>query len=523
MDSKPCSLSELDGTSLFSEVDEEFADTFCSNVEDSRLEITRFQSKANDINANGKDHSQCQSTCYFDELEDFAAEPDVCQVFNIYRRNSYSRLYITCGLFKQLLSTYSIFSGIWDFVLPFRFQLRDSGDVGNAPFTFRQIKSGPQEISTGGSFECAYGFRYAIRNQRDEEAKWNPDYDPWSIRQTAVYQQYQSSTNKMVFVLISASDPAKKNLEAAITHAQYQGKQLNAFELHRVLISSLQGNWRLYIRGLEEALKVQSDRVTLAEVQSAAQPMSRYPDLDLSFLDRQRTKRIEDKILDLQVMLDSLLDTLSKLRRQWAKNCLCNSPADCACALLIEELEEQMSETRLQMKRAEILHKRVQGITQILSDLLQYENANSLSGLMEETKNEHGKVRILTEKSTRDAAAVKILTIITLIYLPVTVVADFFSTQLIHVDDSGSVSIAKDAWWFAVVAIPLTVATFLAWQYWLHSSNANQDIQHDSKLIHEKRTNHKLLWPRLKLRECVKLSRWQISRLQNRQQSGTQV
>jgi hypothetical protein len=105
--------------------------------------------------------------------------------------------------------------------------------------------------------ECAYGFRYAIRNQRDEEAKWNPDYDPWSIRQTAVYQQYQSSTNKMVFVLISASDLAKKNLEAAITHAQYQGKQLNAFELHRVLISSWKGNWRLYIRALEEALKVQ--------------------------------------------------------------------------------------------------------------------------------------------------------------------------------------------------------------------------------------------------------------------------
>jgi len=95
--------------------------------------------------------------------------------------------------------------------------------------------------------------------------------------------------------------------------------------------------------------------------------MSRYPDLDLSFLDRQRTKRIEDKILDLQVMLDSLLDTLSKLRGQWARNCLCNSPADCACALLIEELEEQMSEARLQMKRAEILHKRVQGITQIVS------------------------------------------------------------------------------------------------------------------------------------------------------------
>jgi len=72
MDSKPYSLSELDGTSLFSEVDEEFVDTFCPNVEDSRLQITRFQSKSNDINAQEKEHNQCQSICYFDELEDFA-------------------------------------------------------------------------------------------------------------------------------------------------------------------------------------------------------------------------------------------------------------------------------------------------------------------------------------------------------------------------------------------------------------------------------------------------------------------
>jgi hypothetical protein len=59
----------------------------------------------------------------------------------------------------------------------------------------------------------------------------------------------------MIFVLISPSGLAKYNLESAISRAQHNGKQLNTFELHRVLLSTLKGNWRLYIRALEEALE----------------------------------------------------------------------------------------------------------------------------------------------------------------------------------------------------------------------------------------------------------------------------
>jgi len=72
MDSKPCSLSDLDGTSLYSELDEEFADTFCANPEDCSLEITRFPSKSTDTNADEKEHRQCEQICFVDQLEVFA-------------------------------------------------------------------------------------------------------------------------------------------------------------------------------------------------------------------------------------------------------------------------------------------------------------------------------------------------------------------------------------------------------------------------------------------------------------------
>ncbi len=56
------------------------------------------------------------------------------------------------------------------------------------------------------------------------------------------------------------------------------------------------------------------------------------------------------------------------------------------------------------------------------SSILDLGNGQSLKQLAEETRKENVTMRKLTEKSTQDAAAVKVLTIITLIYLPTTVV-----------------------------------------------------------------------------------------------------
>jgi redox-regulated HSP33 family molecular chaperone len=54
-----------------------------------------------------------------------------------------------------------------------------------------------------------------------------------------------------MFILIAPSETARKNLEEAVQRAGTRQKTLNAFDLHRILISTLHENWRLYIRSLE--------------------------------------------------------------------------------------------------------------------------------------------------------------------------------------------------------------------------------------------------------------------------------
>ncbi len=65
-----------------------------------------------------------------------------------------------------------------------------------------------------------------------------------------------------------------------------------------------------------------------------------------------------------------------------------------------------------------------------LSNLLDYENAKiaqgngeSLEILAQESREENSTMRDLTEKATNDAAAVKVITLITIIFLPTTVVS----------------------------------------------------------------------------------------------------
>ena len=99
-------------------------------------------------------------------------------------------------------------------------------------------------------------------NHRTAGKKENPDYDPWSVRQSAIYQQYNNKYDRITFILISPSPTMRKELEEAIERAGRKRKKLNAFDLHRIILSSLHENWRLYIRSLE-ALMMQQVLVSL--------------------------------------------------------------------------------------------------------------------------------------------------------------------------------------------------------------------------------------------------------------------
>ena len=86
----------------------------------------------------------------------------------------------------------------------------------------------------------------------------------------------------------------------------------------------------------------------------------------VKFLDRQRLKLLEDKILDLMTIFEGLYNTLSGLQQQCRSHCTQALCRDCTCFSIISELEEQMHDVQINLKKVDILHKRAQGTSQLV-------------------------------------------------------------------------------------------------------------------------------------------------------------
>lgn len=137
---------------------------------------------------------------------------------------------------------------------------------------------------------------------------------------------------------------------------------------------------------------------------------------------------MEDNILNIQIMLSSSLSTIVSLRQHLEvllehSRSKINEEANFEREALKNGFSEVLEEAKLDHTKSEVLLKRTQGASTLLSDLLDYENAYSLRTLAEDSRKDNYHMRVLTEKTTQDSASIKIITIITVVFLPATVVA----------------------------------------------------------------------------------------------------
>lgn len=83
-------------------------------------------------------------------------------------------------------------------------------------------------------------------------------------------------------------------------------------------------------------------------------------------------------------------------------------------------------------------------------------------------------MRELAEKNARDSSSMRILTIITMVYLPCTIVSNFYSTQFVSQVESTTgettLEYAQNAWLFFAISVPLTIITIFIWFLWVNSA-----------------------------------------------------
>ena len=169
--------------------------------------------------------------------------------------------------------------------------------------------------------ECAYVLRFVELNHRKNAR------DPWSLRQSAVYHQYNAMTRSSTWLIIALSQRAQARL-ASYAEASGDICKYNPFEVHLLLLDTATANWRPYL--VEIAAQIneqvscarmigepfnddgQADRVLMASIDELS------PIRITEFEERQRLKQVEDKILRPSESTCLFTDTIAA----WSLVCL---------------------------------------------------------------------------------------------------------------------------------------------------------------------------------------------------------
>lgn len=382
----------------------------------------------------------------------------------IRQTNSMSRLSVTRELFEAFMLHFQVLPQFWEYVLLFGAKFCED-EMSPPQLRFRRLAADKTELRTrcSAGFECAYGLRYAELNKRGGNR-------PWSIRQTAIYHKYTAVDKSSSWVMIAASQRTRASLDLYIGNAgsRIDLASLNPFEIHALVLDSALTNWRSYIIALTEQITHQSDEVLVASVDG------KDPSQLLHVEERQHLKDLEDQILDVILVLDSTNDTILSLIENYQRfrqdPCVWKEPDDGVCDTIDFAFQEKLRYVSSSRKKVQTLHAKLKSTIELLSSLLDLGNGLSLRQIAEESRQENLTMRNLTEKSTQDGAAVKVLTMITLIYLPATVVSNFFSTQFVTQKQDGNsnyVVLLSNAWLFVAICVPLTLVTIIIWWAWV--------------------------------------------------------
>jgi len=400
-----------------------------------------------------------------EDLRQYAAVATGFQAFFIRQRHSYSPLTITHELFDSLLLQKNVSPQFRDYVLYMGEREREV-EIVPPKLRWRMIPT-PSIQEGHPTFECMYGLRFVELNGRGGASQ---PTSRWSFRQTAVYCNFGPIPQDSTWIFVTPSQLAQERLDgyASCTYET----SANPFEIHLLLLDTAMANWRHYLVDLA----TETD-------QHAAQSLGASPDdqgpIDMAGCgESQALMILDNKLQNAAIAISSTMENV-KAHVDCHRTVQKGVPKDEDSTefLVIPTFMEQLQELTILAMRVEALRVRLQGITNLVSNFLALNNGFALQSLAKESRMENQEMRklsermhALTEKSTQDAVAIKVLTILTLIYLPTTVVSNFFSTSFVNTKTSpgGSdhVVISGDWWILLTAALPLTLLTLYTWRVW---------------------------------------------------------
>ncbi|KAF8251002.1 hypothetical protein K440DRAFT_638836 [Wilcoxina mikolae CBS 423.85] len=330
-------------------------------------------------------------------------------------------------MFKRLLAWHNVFPPFLDYVHGFGFKLREEDENFGGydrQFYFRQ----GNEFKEAMDYEFCYCLRYVAKHDREQQ-------NPWSLRQTAVYQRYDSTSQSSKWILIQPSESLRVELaEYLESEVIMTGSAIiadcNAHTVHVMIFSSTERGWREYMNYLQAELNVLEKKAVYSSVKKHDPH-----DFTVAFSDAQGIQRLRGKLSKAILVLDSCMDVASGYEAHCEVLKDIYGPAVVGSAIFVQ-LECYRGRIKTHRRTASMLMDRSCDILQLLFQILKNRNDDTLVQMnkaMQQNSDVMTRMTIATNAGTEaiarlaqqgqsDSRFIKILTFAAMLYLPATLV-----------------------------------------------------------------------------------------------------
>ncbi|KAL3457013.1 hypothetical protein BJX64DRAFT_280916 [Aspergillus heterothallicus] len=354
------------------------------------------------------------------------------RVISISQINSWRPLSLTCDMFQEIVDAVGASSELLELPLSF-YQKTIAVEEG---FT-----TAPVFRVNADSIEIVYIIKYAFEKELEEVGK-----DNWVLRQTGVYQKYEFATRNSTLVFLNPTPECrfqKRLMNFLQSPHQRACLQRNPLLVHNILFGTFFHAWRDYLKHLEGRILPIANTTVAAEIEK---------ELRVNHESLTAVRTTENRCLILQPIFRSLDRTFEVLHQANAALSERGAIETAELQAMKRLLDNYSGTVNSYGQAAWSLQSRTSRIAAHITDTLSFKDAYI--------------AKRQTEFMLRDSTTVRVITVVTLIYLPATFTATLLGmNSFFEMDDNRRIVVSPQFWIYVVCAVPLTLATLLYWWY----------------------------------------------------------
>ncbi|KAJ0107648.1 hypothetical protein J7T55_010253 [Diaporthe amygdali] len=424
-----------------------------------------------------------------------------CRFIFLQAESGQAKLDVSLSHAERIFTYFQVMPSYIDFVSAFCKKRQDDEDVSDLRFSsFRETirlsttscgLSLPHLALSGRGFQLNYNLK-SVTNKSKEKPSWSAVINKkekwdWSVRQAVFHHQFDMKQGTSLWIITSARDylqkrvqkltgqtekkpPATGQANGSEDEVELQSRPADrkyttaedsfiaSLSIHLMLAQYASEDWRGYVRWLEQMLEKKTKTALVDE------------NYDPTTFDLTYVQMLEDKINKAVMTLDAnakVLESLNCFYASLVKNEDFELGTNAACkratADFTVQLRDFIYDTKMFSDRASTLAK----ITADRKSLIQQHFQARATDRVEQ----------LTFQQQKEAKIMRVIAVMTLIYLPATFSSTFFSTDVVKYQQDGDgpadysytsySGLALERWF--EVTIPLTIITFavaVGWYYY---------------------------------------------------------